>query len=113
MSPGITITDVWVGTAPRDFPRLFTGLRPLTIPEVAARLGCSVRLAHKLFDAGDLAGHRVGRRKVVYADSVDSYIREHRNAPKEKVPPAKRGPAGRRVPRGKPTLPVRPFRHLR
>jgi excisionase family DNA binding protein len=94
----ITITDVWTGTAPRTLRAWLLGPRYLTPREVAARLSgkVSLREIYKLFHAGSLRGTRIGRKVLIYEHALDELIRAGENAPKEKAPPAKRGPAGPR-----------------
>jgi excisionase family DNA binding protein len=51
----------------------------ISVKESAKRLGVGLRTAYLLFERGELDGYRVGRRVVVYADSVSNYQHEHRN----------------------------------
>jgi len=48
-----------------------------TIPEAAALLGISVRLAYELARAGDLPARRLGRRRwVVPRAALDTYLEQ-------------------------------------
>jgi Helix-turn-helix domain len=59
----------------------------LTANEVMARLRCSIRHAHDLFDRGEVEGFRDGRRKLFYERSLMDYIARNRNT-KATVQPA-------------------------
>ncbi len=79
--------------------------------EVADALGCSLSYVYELIQAGELKGFSIGRRKMVYRDSVDQY-RERHPLPttSDKPPPARR--PGRRRAAAPPAETPTPFRHL-
>jgi excisionase family DNA binding protein len=87
-----------------------------TVAQAAAALGVSVGLVYKMLKQGALAGYAVGRRRIVFADSVVAYQR--RNAFQAILNDAGRDEPGP-VPAIAPRLPsalIRPpsaFRHLR
>lgn len=63
----------------------------LTAAEAARLLGCSPSKVYRLFDAGELHGHRVGDKRVIDAASIDEYKARHANGsrPSAAAPPPK------------------------
>src|SRR5436853_5644183 len=53
--------------------------RPLPTDQAAGWLGVSDQTVRNLFLAGQLEGYRVGRKILVYADSVEDYKTRHGN----------------------------------
>jgi len=51
----------------------------LTAKEAAERLRCSVSQVYKLYANGELRGYAVGRKKIIFADSIDEYIARNAN----------------------------------
>jgi excisionase family DNA binding protein len=71
--------------------------RLLSVKEAAERLGVSPRKIYSLISKGELDGYAVGRRKVIYADSIPAYQERNRFPQKENPPPeqAKRRVVGK------------------
>ncbi len=72
----------------------------ITVAEAARRLGCSGSKAYRLFNGGDLTGHKVGDKIVIDPASVNAYKERHSN--RGTAPPTHPEPSERR----------RRFRHL-
>lgn len=51
------------------------GRGQLNVREAAQRLGVSRARLYQLLQHGEIASFRVGRRRIVPADAIDSYIR--------------------------------------
>lgn len=65
---------------PADGRRLLTAGEGLTAAGAARRLGCSPSKVYRLFDAGELRGHRVGDKRVIDPSSVEEYKARHTNS---------------------------------
>jgi excisionase family DNA binding protein len=69
---------------------------PLTVVKAKAWLGCCEQTVRNLFAAGQLRGFRVGRKILVYADSVEDFKTRKGNCQAEPAPAeplAQPGPA--------------------
>jgi excisionase family DNA binding protein len=88
-----------------------------TVAQAAAVLGVSVGLVYKLLRNGALAGYAVGRRRIVFADSVTAYQRQNafqaiiNDAGRDEPGPAP-ATALRRPRPASAAMPIRPLRHL-
>lgn len=81
---------------------------PLPVSEVAIRLGVVGQTVRNLYDAGRLEGFRVGRKILVYADSVEEFKMTNGNRrpdppPVPARPVAQPEPEAVPVPRPTPT----------
>lgn len=63
-----------------DDGRCLTAGEGLTVVGAARRLGCSESKVYRLFDAGELCGHRVGDKRVIDPSSVEEYKARHTNS---------------------------------
>lgn len=71
--------------------------------EVAKRLGVSVDSIYKLVRQGKLEGYAVGRRKLIYVDTLDRYRKQNAFGKAEEPAPApKQEPAPPKPRRRKP-----------
>jgi excisionase family DNA binding protein len=86
--------------------------RTLSVKEAARLLGVSTRKVYSLIAAGELEGYNVGRKKVLFADSIPSYQERNRfggcQLPSKST--GQDGPPIRAVLRGKGVKPG--LRHL-
>ena len=63
--------------------------RPLDYKQVMELTGLQKSYVYELFDRGELAGFRAGRRRLFFASGVQDYINRNRNAPaRAPAPPA-------------------------
>ncbi len=75
--------------------------KPLSIEQVAMLLGVKREKVRNLYHSGELDGYRVGRRIIVYADSVEAFKERNANTPAQKpgetarISPKKGRPAGK------------------
>jgi excisionase family DNA binding protein len=69
----------------------------ITVAEAARRLGCSGSKAYRLFNCGDLTGHKVGDKIVIDPVSVEAYKQRHTNTAsvRESTPEKRPGPRRR------------------
>ena len=51
--------------------------RPICVPELAKRLGCSLPQAQALIRTGRIPGHKNARGWVTTAAAVDKYLKAH------------------------------------
>jgi excisionase family DNA binding protein len=85
-----------------------------TVAQAAAALAVSVGTVYKLLHKGHLAGYAVGRRKIVFADSVAAYQRQNAfQALLSDVGRDEPGPTPPPPPRLGVNLPLPGRRHLR
>jgi excisionase family DNA binding protein len=45
----------------------------LTVKDAADALHCSIGAVYKRFDQGELPGYRVGRKVLIYANSIERF----------------------------------------
>jgi excisionase family DNA binding protein len=96
------------------------GTRPTcTVAEAADALGVSVGTVYKLLKTGKLGGYAVGRRRIVFADSVAAFQRGNafqaivNDAGRDEPGLVSAQPLGRpSSPRPASPSPIRPLRHL-
>ncbi len=85
--------------------------KTIGVKEAARLLGISTRKVYSMLKAGELDGYSVGRRKVIFADSIPAYQERHRFQTTNPLPGES---APQRVPGDKGSRkPIPGFRHLR
>ena len=80
------VTAAPVGPTPTARRHLTAG-EGLTVAGAARLLGCSPSKVYRLFDAGELRGHRVGDKRVIDPASVGEYRARHANGPAPSAAP--------------------------
>lgn len=76
----------------------FVPRRTLTVQEAATWLGgVSDDTIRRLFDGGQLAGYKVGDKRLIYADSIEEHKDQNSNRPAPALPslltPGRRKPS--------------------
>lgn len=91
--PHLTTGDLSAADRPDYLPR-----RPLPVEEAARWLGVCPQTVRNLFSDGQLAGYRVGRKILVYADGVERFKAANASPPPRAPvePPALPEPEGRK-----------------